>query len=790
MKKRDKRILIFFIISMNLKLAFRNLLKNKVYSFLIIGGFSIGFAACILIGLFYNTETTVNNDFINHKQIYRIYDVKKNRCNINWDLHPVLVSDYTAIENACPLDYNISDDLTIKDEQTNISAKFTHLLTTTENFFSIFSVDLVESLSGKPFAGRESIAVSTTLAKSLFGTRNPVGKQVNIGNYFFGTVTSVFRELPVNSSFSADIILNSENEKFRISSTNINGFRYNPTNHFVQLREGTSPGDLINELNASDKIKALDIDSLALQGLDEIYLSDLTIKSRHARGNPVLLKIFLAIAFLILLLSSINYLNFSVSMQYAKLSETGVKKTFGAGWKELMSNSLAEVTLGIMISLILAVGIAEIALPYSKSLFGKGMFIDRSDVLAVAPFFLFILIVVILVNCIAPIYFLSKFNITESLSGYKANRNKKQIWKQGLLTFQLLASITLITIVMIIFRQLHFVKHSDPGFNQEQLLRINIPYRFQQTDVLRLELDNLSFVESTSLSSGCPGMINHKMDNDHEGKSVTVNCIYVGDNYLKTMGMQLIHGRDFLEGDIKRACLINEEALKQYGWESAEGKMFRFSSEEEYEVIGVISDFKFESFHYPVEPLALLYTGADFGNVLSVRLNPGNAGQQVEQINSVWKRLSPFEPFSFIFYDDFYQSFYEKEEKLVSSITFFTIIAIVLTCMGILGQIFMICLGRVKEIAIRKISGATIYEVILMLNRDFIKWFLLAFIIATPVSWYSTHKWLENFAYKTSLNWWIFALTGLLAVFIILITVSWQSWRAATRNPAEALKYE
>jgi putative ABC transport system permease protein len=778
------------MIFLNIKMAIRNLLKNKVYSLLIITGFAIGFAACILIGLFYHTEITVNSDFANHKQIYRIYDVKKNRCNINWDLHPALVSDYAAIENACPLDYIISDDLTIKDEHSNISAKFTHLLTTTENFFSIFSVDLTESLSGKPFAGRESVAVSTALAKSLFGTRNPIGKQVNIGNYFFGTVTSVFRELPVNSSFSADIILNSENEKFRTSSTRINGFRYNPTNHFVQLRKGISPGDFIIELNATDKIKALDIDSLSLQGLDEIYLSDLTIKSRHARGNPVLMKIFFTIAFLILLLSSINYLNFSVSMQYAKLRKTGIKKTFGAGWKELVSYALVEVTLGIMISLVLAGGIADIALPYSESLFGKGMIIEWSDVLTVAPFFLIVLVVVILVNSIAPIYILSKFNITESLSGYKGNKNEKQIWKQTLLTFQLLVSIALITIVLVIFRQLHFMKHSDPGFNQELLLRINIPYRYQQTDALRQELENLSFVKSTTLSSGCPGMINHKMDNDYEGKSIAVNCIYVGDNYLKTMNMELMDGRDFLEGDIKRACLINEEALKQYGWKSAEGKMFRFSGEEEYQVIGIIKNFKFESFHYPVEPLALLYTGADFGNVLSVRLIPGNTGQQIEQINSVWKTLSPFEPFSFIFYDDFYQSFYEKEEKLASSISFFTVIAIVLTCMGILGQIFMICLGRVKEIGIRKINGATISEVILMLNRDFLKWFLLAFIIATPVSWAVMHRWLENFAYKMSLSWWIFALSGLIALLIILITVSWQSWRAATRNPVEALRYE
>lgn len=775
---------------LNLILAFRNLVKSKVYSFLIIGGFAIGFAACILIGLFYHTETTVNKDFLNHKQIFRLYDVKKNRCNINWDLHPILVSDFTAVENACPLDYNISDDLTIKDEQTNATANATHLLTTTGNFFSIFSVDLTESLSGKPFAGRESVAVSTSMAKSLFGTRDPLGRQVNIGNYFFGTVTSVFKELPVNSSFSADVILNSENEKFRISSTSINGFKYNPTNHFVQLRDGINPADFIRELNATDKIKALDIDSLSLQKLDDIYLSELTVKSRHAKGNPFLLKIFLGIATLILVLSSINYLNYSVSMHYARLRETGIKKTFGAGGKDLASYALTEVILGMLIALLLAIAITDFTLPYSERLFGKAMYINWSDLLAVAPVFLIVVCIVILVNSLAPIYILSRFNIIESMSGFEGNISTRQVWKKILLTFQLTVSIALIAVVIIIFRQLHFVKHSDPGFDRELLLRINIPYRFQQTEALRKELDNLAFVVGSSLSSGCPGMINHRMDSDFEGKSLTFNCIYVGDNYLNTMEMELIEGRDFLDGDINKSCLINEEACKQYGWESIEGKRYNNGQEGGFEIIGKIKDFKFESYHSAIEPLVLLFSGIDYWNVLSVRLAPGNTGQQVDQISKVWKSISPYEPFSYIFYDDFFQSFYEKEEKLASSITFFALIAITLTCMGILAQIFMICLGRIKEIGIRKINGATISEVLLLLNSNFIFWFFIAFIIAAPVAWYIGNRWLRNFAYQISLNWWIFILAGLMALIIILITVSWQSWRAATRNPVETLRYE
>lgn len=778
------------MILLNLKLAFRNLIKNKLYSFLTIGGFAIGFSACILIVLFYHTETSVNNGFKNHKQIYRIYDVKKNRCNINWDLYPVLISDYAAIEDACPLDYNISDQMTIKDEQTNIFADFTHLLATTENFFSIFSVDLEESLSGKPFDGKESVSISSKISKSLFGDQNPIGKKVNIGNYFYGTITSVFHELPVNSSFAADIIINSEYEKFRLSTTITNGFKYNPTNIFIKFREGTLSDNFSDELNSSDIIKALDIDSLALQGLDEIYLSELTVKSKQAKGNPVLLKIFLAIALLILILSSINYLNYSVSVQYARLGSTGIKKTFGAGWRELINFALVEVTLGILISLVIAIAITDFAIPYSESLFGKAMHTEWSDLLAVAPYIIVILIIVVLINSLAPIYILSRFNVYECLSGFKGNTNSRQIWKKILLTFQLTVSVTLITVVLIIFMQLHFIKHSDPGFNQELLLRLDLPYKYQQTDALRQELANLSFVKSTSLSSGCLGMINHRMDSDFEGKSITYNCIYVGDKYINTMEMELLEGRNFLDGDLNKACLLNEEAVRQNGWESFEGKRFNNGQDGGFEVVGIIKDFKFESYHNVVEPLALLFTGADFGNVLSVRLSSGNTGQQIAQINKVWKAISPYEPFIYKFYDDFFQSMYAKEEKLASSITFFSLIAIALTCMGILGQIFMICLSRVKEIGIRKINGAKISAILYMLNRDFIIWFVIALIIAVPVSFYIGNKWLANFAYKTSLNWWIFALGGVIALLIILITVSWQSWRAATRNPVEALRYE
>jgi len=328
------------------------------------------------------------------------------------------------------------------------------------------------------------------------------------------------------------------------------------------------------------------------------------------------------------------------------------------------------------------------------------------------------------------------------------------------------------------------------GFDREMLIRIDIPYQFQKAEVLRQEIGKLPFVKSSTMSNGCPGMINLKMGSNTGEKSFDINCIGVGDKYLETLGIELLAGRDFLSGDLNKACLINEEALKQFGWDSFEGKKYANGQDGGYNVLGIVKDFKFESFHQAVEPLALLLTGADDGNVLSVRLSPGNFGQQIDQFKKIWKTISPYEPMSFMFYDDFFQSMYAKEEKLASSITFFSLIAIALTCMGILGQIFMICLNRVKEIGIRKINGAKVSEVLVLLNGDFVKWVAISFVIATPIAYYAMNKWLESFAYKTPLSWWIFALAGLLALGIALLTVSWQSWKAATRNPVEALRYE
>ncbi len=777
------------MIRFNLILAFRNLLKNRIYTILIMGGFAIGFAAFILIGLFYHSEKTVNHGFKNHRQIYRLYDAKNVRANIHYDLTSLLAKNFAEVEDVCPLDYSSGIALIAKNEQKHTDTQVEHILATTNNFFDIFKVEVTEKLVDKPFDRKEAVAISKSLAQKLYGGENPLGQPINISNFMFGTVTAIINELPANSTFKADIIMNSENEKFRMNRTHSGGLVYNPTNIFVQLKNGADPNSLLNNLNKTIRSHSLDIDSIGIQNLSDIYLSTLKVKSRHAKGNPFMLKIFIVIALLILILSSINYLNYSVSMQFAKMKEIGINKINGAKWKNLVQYIFMEVSIGVLFSFIIATIVTALALPYSKIIFGKEIHFGFYDLLSTGPLFLGVVVAIILINSLAPIYVLSRFNITSFLSGFRGNKNQKQLSRQLLLIFQLTVSIALITSVMVIFKQLNFAKHTDLGFNKEKLLRIDIPYKYPNTQTLLQETNNLPFVKSSTLSNGCPGMINWRFAVGEGKTSFDINLIKAGSDYLKTMGIELLDGRDFLTGDMEKTCLLNEEALKQYQWSDFNGKKLDIS-EGGYEVVGVVKNFMFESLHSLIEPLAIVYSQTPDANVLSVSLAEGNTGGQMDQLKRMWKKLSPGEPFIFSFYDDQFQSMYEKEERLSRSVTFFCLIAIVLTCMGILGHIFLICLNRVKEIGIRKVNGARTTEVMAMLNRDFIKWVAIAFLLACPIAWYAMHKWLENFAYKTDLSWWVFAAAGGIAMLIALVTVSWQSWRAATRNPVESLRYE
>jgi len=777
------------MIQFKLKLAIRNLLKNKVYSALIIGGFAVGFTACILIALYYNAEHNVDKQFAHYESIFRLYDAKKKNSGLDYKLNAALTENYPDIEKACPLGFSYYP-ITLKDPETKNYTRANYIVSTNNSFFDVFSIEILSRLEDKPFCQNNSAVISESLAKKLFGDKNPIGRTVK-EEFFSATVTAVMKDLPGNSSFKAELLLNSDNKDFQMSQACNDGICIYPVEHFLSLKNGVQPGEFTQKLNASIGQFNSNTDSLALQNISDIYLSSLDMgwSDAHTKGNPKMLLVFLAIGILIILLSSINYLNYTVSMQYAKMKEIGINKTNGAGKMHLLVDSLIEVSLGIFIALFIALLLVSMLLPSSGILFGKEIYFNDVNFNSLLPVFAATIVGIIFLNSLAPIYILSRFNITDFLTGGR-KRTGKQLGKQAMLTFQLTVSVALIAVVMLIFKQLQYVKHYDLGFNEEHLVRIEIPYLFENQQTLKNEVTKLPFVTGSALSNGYPGNINMSMGSGVEGDEFMVNCIYVSDDFLETLGIQLLDGRKFLSGDKDQACMMNEAAIKRYGWDNLEGKKYKNGRDGGYNVIGEVNNFNVESLHSALTPVALLYEPERQFNTLSLRLTPGNIGQQLDQLRKAWKNLLPDDPMEFTFYDDQSQAMYEKEDKLAKSITFFSFIAIILTCMGILGQIFLISLNRTKEIGVRKVNGAKVSEILIMLNKDFVLWVFVAFVLAIPIAYYAMNKWLENFAYKTELSWWIFALAGLLALGIALLTVSWQSWRAATRNPVEALRYE
>ncbi len=774
------------MIRFKIKMAMRNLLKNKVYSALIIGGFSIGFTACILIGLFYNAEHNVNTHFANHKNMYRLYDAKRDKSSLDFELSLVLNENYPEVKNACPVEYTSNFQFNIQDAETKDYTRISHSISTTNSFFDIFSTEIIASLSDRPFNDLNSAVITESVAKRLYGNKNPLGRTIQ-QEFLSATISAVIKDLPENSSFRAELLLNAQNKDFQFSQECNDGVCIYSTEHFILLDSTSDPIQFADKLNRSIDEFNFTTDSLTLQPIADIYLSSLNLDDGHAKGNSKILVVFLAIAILIILLSSINYLNYTISVQYAKLKEIGINKTSGAGSWQLVLNSFTEVALGIFISLTISVLLTIFLLPYTEALFGRSIRIVDVNFYQLLPVFAGTILGIVLLNSLAPIYVLSRFNITDFLSGGR-RRNGKQMGKQAMLTFQLAVSIALIAVVMLIFKQLQFVKHYDLGFNEEHLVRLELPYLFPNPETIKKETAKLPFVTSNALSDGHPGWVKLYMGSGLEDDNFMVQCIHVSDNYLETMGIKLLNGRNFLPGDKSKACLMNEKAVKQYGWDTIEDK--KYNNGEGYQVVGMVADFNVHSLHSGIDPLALIYDPGHRFSTLSLRLAPGNVGQQMEQLRKVWKEILPDDPMEFTFYNDHFQAMYLKEEKLEKSVTFFSFVAIILTCMGILGQIFLISLNRTKEIGIRKVNGARISEILAMLNKDFVKWVAIAFVIATPIAYYAMNKWLENFAYKTELSWWIFALAGFLALGIALLTVSWQSWRAATRNPVEALRYE
>ena len=743
----------------NLKMSVRRMRKNLVFTFLNIGGFSIGFAVCIILALFIYKESSVDKGYTGYRHIYRLIDARKNSPRMDYDIAKMIKEQYSEIEYSTPLKYMSSkSSISLKKVGGEDNIQIKELITTTNDFFKIFSVKTISSKSGQPFPDNNSIVLTESAAQKLFGKTDIVDELVSINNMFDLPVSAVVEDLPENSSFNANVYLNAENERFRFSQYCSNGECYNPLDQYVYLNENADVTQLTKKMNAGFPVNKSDTDSIKFQQVSDIYLATDITQNENKAGSKGLLMIFLSIALLILLLSLINYVNFTLSNQLSTLKELGIKITTGADRRFLRSFYFIDISLSIVISFVVALVITVITLPLTGNLLGTSLNINWLFTPTLMFVFAIILLSVIVISSAAPLYIISKYDV-QKLFGKKDVRFGRQLGKKTLTVFQISASIVLLICLVSIQKQLTYVKTTNLGFDKELLVRLNIPDDFKNYDALQQQFRNLSFVKGTSLSHGGPGFIQVGMGSNHkQGENFQMDCLYVDDNFLNVFDIPLIEGREFLDSDRGVSCYINETALKTYGWDNFEGETFNNGREGGYNIVGVVGDFNVASLHETITPVCLIYN-PDY-SVINAKLLPGNTGEQMKQIKETFEKTVPDATFSYQFFDEYFDSLYRKEDRQGKAIALFSVVALIITCLGLLGQIAQTCVTRIKEIGIRKVNGARITEVMTILNKDYIIWVLIAFAIATPVAYYAMYKWLENFAYKTSLSWWVFALAG------------------------------
>ena len=768
-----------------LKHALRGILKNKLFSAFNIIGFAVGFAVCIIIALFVYREYSVDSHFPDADRVYRLIDVKSNSTKIDQDVVPFLLENYPEICCATPVYYLPMDDLStfIKQEKSRNTVYVKEFMATNNDFFRLAGLRSIVAKSSTPFFDTKSIVLSETTALKLFGRIDIIDEEIDLYGIKM-SVSAIVEDIPSNSSMSEDFYVHANNEAFPVGTHNTPKGVYYPKDIYIKLNEGADLASLVKKLNSAFPANMSETKEVAFQPVKDIYFSLPYAGSENRVGNRSLILIIITIALLTLIMSVFNYVSFTISKQLKTLKDAGVRITNGADSSQLKTYYIIDIGLSVLISFLLALLISKASVSFAAQLLDTPLSFSWLLKPELVLFVFILLTLVIAISAIVPVGFISRVN-PQVLFGRFSLRHRKYSLQSFMTVFQLAVSIILFSAFFVVNKQLDFVKSADVGFNKEHLLRIDLPYPFDKHHVLKQQLRQYSFIQSMAYTSHAPGASWQTIDELSEsGSNITLRAINIDKDFLSTFGIELLKGRKIFDGEINSACYISEKAFKDYEWKDIVGKTFNGLN-----VVGVVNDINVNSLHTGVVPVAFQFTN-HYYNALNLRLMPGNVSEHIEQLKKIWNRVAPDSPFSYGFYDEFFSSLYIKEDRQAKALTVFCVIALIITCFGLLGQILQRAERKVKEIGIRKINGATNSEIMRMLNFEFVVSGFVAALVAIPTAWLLMDKWLQEFAYKTALNWWIFVLASLFTFVIAIITIGWQSWRAASCNPIETLRYE
>jgi putative ABC transport system permease protein len=779
----------------------RNLVRNPVFGFVIITGFAFSMAIALLLASYVFNETGYDKSFPEINRIYRLC-VESGITTFRGDLVRELRDKYPEIEKICRYD-NESMELVLD----KVPFAVTSVVKTDNDFFKMFSVNIRSGIKEDPLPDNKSLAISSSLARTIFGDSDPMGKTINLQHSKNFTISAVFDELPEKSSIQPQAVITWENVN-DFGGEWRSGIFY--SRFFFLLNDKSDPVKLEEKITQDYSQDHYMKQSFRLLPFKKSYLSPLTMggtsKTHHADLQSILL--FSVVTILILVISILNFVILFTSNHLTRIKEIGIKKVNGAGRQDIFWQFIFEAVVVSFIAFMFGIYLSFLLENPFTSLIQK----DFPILIALQfPNILLVIPAVIIVGILAGFYpsvIISNFKPV-TIFGNSATQGKLKM-KSGLSVVQYLISIILIISLVVMTRQNNLIANKDLGFTKEQLVIIKVPWEIKdKLPVIKKELLNSPYIKSCAVSHGVPGRIalwGLWGDTIRKyGYNGNVPSFTVDPDFFKVYDAEFLQGRGFEERDWKKSVIMNESAFRLTGWKSIEGKVVRGIPTPEQafgranpseiaknslDVVGVIKDINVEKLNQPVAP-TIFECSDDFGvSFLTCRILPGDYPGGLNNIKKIWNEVCPEYVFDYQFYDEWLGLLYENERHSAYIIRVFAILSIILSCLGTFGIIHFVSRQKTKEIGVRKVHGATITEIIRLLYWNILRWIIIAFIIAVPLSYFLMKMYLRSFAFKTTLDWWIFALAGALALGIALLTVSWQSWRAATRNPVEALRYE
>ncbi len=787
------------------KITIRAFWKNKLFSGLNIVGLGVGMAAVWLMVLYVADEWSYDRFHSKADRIVRVVQYAEwaggslKLAPTSAPFATALKSDYPEVEKAVRINPEGGGLITFNDKKIDVP----NIFFADSTVFDVFTYPFLYGDPGAALSKPQSIVLTRSLAENLFGdARKAVGKVIEFSNHFPNTVTGVIADVPANSHLQFKALRSFPNQ-YTSGWQNSNLYTY------LLLTEGSRYKTLEAKLPGFyQKYLKKEMGEInyrmELQPLTSIHLHSHLDYEISSNGNARTVSIFAAIAALILLIAGINYVNLYTARSLKRTREVGVRKAIGSYRGQLIGQFLTESILMTLLAGLVSAGLVGVVLPYFNQM------ADKSLVLGSIPNTL--LIVALFSGSLGalsglyPALMLSGFRPVTALRGQVGGQLGSNVFKQSLVVFQFVATVALIACSGMVYRQMQFVMHTDLGFNKEQVLTFHISDEGvrQRIEALKEALLRSPLVQSASSASNPIGNNNiggTGMFFEREGTFSTstqlVQKFLVDPDFLRTLDINLLQGRNFSESfkrDQQNAVLINETLAKQLG-PNPVGKRVRYFIDEENHtaeahIVGVVNDFHIYSLQHKIEPLVLQMPAPADKDNLYVRVQPAKVTEALAYIQSVYRTFDPASTLDFHFLDQNFSQQYQAEQKQGEVLLTFTVLAVLIACLGLFGLAAFTAEQRTKEIGVRKVLGASVASIVTLLSKDFLKPVLIAIIIATPLAWYAMHEWLQSFAYKAELTWWVFALAGLLAIVIALLTVSFQSIKAALMNPAKSLRSE